>query len=116
MAALSASLLIVGCSGTPDRQQTARQAYQQGMADAQLNAERLKTSVGFIGPVRNQFVPWRENLSLAEAIVEAVYIGNGDPALIVVTRNGEENFIDPRELLRGIDYLVEPGDIVEFRW
>ena len=70
-------------------------------------------SITLSGPVRNRTIPWTEGLTVAEAIVSAEYLAASAPKSIYVTRNGGRIFVDPRQLLRGNDFLLEAGDAVE---
>jgi hypothetical protein len=73
-------------------------------------------AIYFTGDVRMNSVPWHEGLTLAEAIVQAQYIGRSDPFSITLTRNGTAYRVDVRHLLRGEDNLpLEPGDRINVR-
>lgn len=109
---------VVLCAGCVSEQEARRRqaaAYARGAAEARTAMEARMGKITFDGPVRNPQIEWREGLTLAEAIVEAVYTGTVDPAVIVVFRDNEPNFIDARELVSGVDYELESGDIVQFR-
>jgi len=67
------------------------------------------------GPVQRDAVPWREGLTLAQAIVEAVYTSPQDPVAISITRGNRIIPVDLNELLRGIDIPVELGDVIDIR-
>lgn len=83
------------------------------MRDGKLQSEVRRTSVIFSGPVKNQIVPWREGLTLSEAIVTAVYDAPQEPKTIVLSRGSDRALIDPEELLAGAVILLEPGDAIE---
>lgn len=83
---------------------------QQAMAVEQMQ----HPSVYFRGAVQRQVVSWRENLTLAEAILEAGYTNPLSPRSIRVTRGGRVYTIDIRRLMRGTENPpLEPGDLVE---
>ncbi len=83
---------------------------QQAMAVEQMQ----HPSVYFRGAVQRQVVSWRENLTLAEAILEAGYSNPLSPRSIRVTRGGRVYTIDIRRLMRGTENPpLEPGDLVE---
>ncbi len=68
------------------------------------------------GLVRNPVIPWTEELTLAQAIVQADYYGFGDPREITVIRQGVAYPVDPRRLLKGLSNgLLAPGDVVLIR-
>jgi len=64
--------------------------------------------------VMNSRVPWKEDLTVANAILTAEYLGARDPVSISVRRQGERFFVSPTRLLQGlVDPWLEPGDILE---
>ena len=68
------------------------------------------------GPVRNPVVEWNEELTLAQAIVTADYLGSRAPRNIFIHRGPEVIRVNPYRLLRGLDDLpMEPGDLIEIR-
>ena len=70
--------------------------------------------VAFLGEVRNQIVPWREGLSLAEALAEADYVGARVPLSILIFRQGKTIRVNPRRLLTGTQNpILRPGDYVQ---
>jgi hypothetical protein len=68
-----------------------------------------------IGPVQNPLIAWTEDLTLAEAIVAAGYVGTRDPREIIIVREGQPIRVDPEQLLHGEDVPLQPSDIVEIR-
>jgi|GEM_PF-2212353 len=105
-------LLLAGCISHDQARKQAQAAYQAGFREGQEAAEAKRTQVFFEGPVQRRRVFWHPDLTLAQAIVEAVYTSPKDPKSIVVTRNGTPQLVDPKNLLRGVDFLLEPGDVV----
>ena len=72
--------------------------------------------VTFQGPVRHPVIPWRPDLTLALALVEAEYVGARDPQSIVIFRGDKAILVEPRHLLSGIkDPPLLPADVVELR-
>ena len=68
------------------------------------------------GDVKNQIIPWTEDLTLSRAIVAADYQSVFDPRAIVVVRQGQVYRINPRDLLKGTDDpSLQPGDIIELQ-
>ena len=86
---------------------------QQSAAQATAQAQSQIPSVSVHGNVRNSVVPWTEDLTLAKAIVAAVYQGRNNPKMIYVIRNGQTTEVAPRELLGGNDMPLQAGDVVE---
>ena len=69
-----------------------------------------------VGNVRNPSIPWTEDLTLSRALVEADYLGAGDPGQIMVVRNGEApKMVTAKQLLSGFDLPLLAGDRVEVR-
>lgn len=111
---LSLLLLVGGCASRQDEQLKA--ALQQREQQVRTLMEQQQPAVFFQGDIRNPRVPWKEGLTLAEALVTAQYTWNWDPHRITVTRNGEVYPVDPKRLLRGQENpVLEPGDVVEVR-
>lgn len=76
----------------------------------------LSHAVGVSGPVKQRIVDWEPGLKLAEAIVAADYLGDGDPREIVVHRQGQAYFVNVRKLMRGLENpAMEAGDVIEIR-
>ncbi|MCS7089285.1 MAG: hypothetical protein RMN51_05995 [Verrucomicrobiota bacterium] len=71
--------------------------------------------VWMIGPVRRPVLHWRQDLTLAEAILEAEYLFEPDPRTILIRRGSIVIPIDPARLLQGEDFALLPGDQVEIR-
>ena len=112
-------ILAVGSSGCITRSQSraeAEAAYQAGQRDAYARITALqRTSVVVIGPVQKPEVQWTEGLTLAQAILAANYTGHGNPKGISLIRQGETTRIDPKDLLRGNDLPLQPGDTIMIR-
>ncbi len=107
---------VSGCKSKPDARAQAQSAFIAGQqqAFAQMQAAR-RNVIRILGNVRNPEVPWTEGLTLAQVLVAADYLSSRDPSEIVVTRQGQQYRVDPKDLLQGKDWPVEPGDTVEFR-
>lgn len=105
-----------GCTTKAKARLQAEKAYQAGLQQAAPAPPVQPSGVTVVGPVRHRFVPWREGLTLQEAIYEAVYTGFRDPRLIRLIRGAEWVDIHPNDLLRGtVNPEVEPGDVIELR-
>jgi hypothetical protein len=116
MAALLAAL-SAGCVSKSKALAQARLAYLAGQREASEHfQQQLSTrTVTFVGPVNQRVIVWNTELTLVGAILEAGYIGETDPLMVVIRRSGEEIQIDPARLLSGYDMPLQPGDIVEFQ-
>ena len=103
-----------GCTTQSKAKQQARKAYIAGQQQAQQRLQ-AQTSVTVLGPVRNQLVPWTDDLTLAKALVIADYSGKGAPREIILVRNGLAQHIDPQQLLAGNDVPLLAGDLIQLR-
>ncbi len=107
--------LVIGCVSQQQAKEDVRKAFDAGRQQGRKEAEIRLTQIIVRGPVRQPAVPWREGLTLAQAIVEAVYTAPQDPVAISITRGDRIIPVDPAELLRGVDPALELGDIVDIR-
>jgi hypothetical protein len=115
VAVLILALAASGCVSRAKEKANAQAAYIAGQQAAYANmtaAQRM--SVVVIGQVQKPEVPWRENLTLAQAIIAADYTGS-TPKEIILLRQGETIRIDPKNLLRGGDVPLQPGDTITIR-
>jgi hypothetical protein len=127
---IAAALASAGCVSKKVAAAQARAAYLAGQRDAmtqmvqqstsQVSAEQTPglaaiTNITVIGPVENPVVPWTKGLTLAQAIVIAVYHSPVDPTMIVIKRPHQEIQIEPSRLLNGGDFPLAPGDIIQFQ-
>jgi hypothetical protein len=118
---LSAAILFLalfagGCTTRSAANANARTAYIAGQRDALAGVVAAqRTSVVVNGPVQNPEIQWTDGLTLAQAIAAANYTARGTPSEIILTRHGESASISPRDLLRGADVPLEPGDVIELR-
>lgn len=111
-------ILLAGCVTKSEADARARMAYIAGQQAAmmQMQAQQARgPSVTFVGPVRNPVVKWTEDLTLLQAILDAVYTAPGDPRNILIRRNGQEFQVTPRQLLNGQDVPLQNGDVIELQ-
>ena len=127
--AMVAVLASAGCVSKKVAAAQARAAYLAGQRDAmaqivQQSASGVAepspdlaaiTNITFAGPVENPVVPWSNGLTLAKAIVAAVYHSAVDPTMIVIKRAHQEIQIEPSRLLNGGDFPLLPGDVIQFQ-
>ena len=112
-------VLLVGISGCTTKAKAkadAKAAYVAGQQQAVANMQPRPPTVSIFGQVRNQTLNWTEDLTLSKAIVLAEYLSNKNPRAILIIRNNQTMYIDPRLLIKGDhDPPLEPGDVVELR-
>lgn len=107
--------LLVAASGCVTKSQ-ARARAQAAYFAGQQQSQQQGPSVSVRGEFKLPTVPWREGLTLAEALAAAEYTGWMTPREIIVTRQGQPTSIDPNQMLRGFDNpTLEAGDMVEVR-
>lgn len=105
--------LLAGCTTKAKSRAEAQKAYNFGQAQTAALEEAKKTGIAFTGPVLNPVVPWREGITLAEAIIAARWAGMKDPTHVVVIRAGERVDLSPDESVAAAELPMEPGDQVE---
>jgi hypothetical protein len=105
-----------GCAMRSQPQTDVQAAYVAGQRDAYARiAAMQRTSIVIFGPVQNPEVQWTEGLTLAQAILAANCTDPGNPKEIILMRAGETTVIDPKDLLRGNDVPLQPGDTITLR-
>lgn len=115
---LCCGLLLAGCVSKSKADVRARAAFLAGQQQAAIMARQTQLqgpTVTVIGQVRKPLLLWTADLTLAKAVIAAEYFGQGDPAEIVIQRNGHEIKCDPKKLLAGEDIQLEPSDVIELR-
>lgn len=113
---------VSGCTSKSTARAEARAAYFAGQAEA-MQAQRTGTlpsrapgnTVAIVGPVRFPALTWTRDLTLIKTIVAAEYIPEGEPSVIVITRDGQQIPVSAAILLNGQDIPLLPGDVVELR-
>jgi hypothetical protein len=108
------ALAVAGCVTKSKAKAEAQAAFLAGQQQAMIRmSQPHQPVVTFIGPVRNPTVLWREDLTLAKAVVAAGYEGKVDPRQIMIVRNGQAIPVDPKKLLEGEDIPLVAGDLVQ---
>ncbi len=115
VAAIVLAVLAGGCVSKSKADAQARAAFMAGQQMALQQAQARGPGVTFVGPVRNTFIPWTMDLTLAKAIVAADWFGRGDPTEIILMRDGQQTQLDPKKLLEGDDIPLQPRDVVELK-
>lgn len=110
-----AAILTVGCVSKESARENSRRAFEAGLQQGRKDAEVRLTSVFIRGPVQHPTIPWRDGLTVAQAIVEAVYHARQDPQAMSITRGNRIIPVDLTVLLQGIDPPLEAGDIIDIR-
>ena len=113
---------VSGCTSKSAARAEARAAYFAGQAEA-MQAQRTGmlpsrapgNTVAIVGPVKFPALTWTRDLTLIKTIVAAEYIPEGDPSVIVITRDGQQIPVSAAILLNGQDIPMLPGDVVELR-
>jgi len=109
--------MLALASGCKSDKRPGVEGYHQLLRSQQqaLAIEQMKHPAVYVrGEVQNHVVPWREELTLAEALLEAGYKNALSPRSIRVHREGRAYNVDVRRLLRGTENpLLEPGDTIE---
>lgn len=108
-----AMLLAGGCTSRSKARAEAERAFYAGQQQGAWAEIAQKNGIIFTGPVRLHVIPWTEGLTLSQAIVAAHFLGQRDPQLIIVSNGTERAEFTPRELLDGMDFLLQSGDVVE---
>ena len=110
------ALVATGCVTKSGARREAQKTLFESQQRATMEQQQSEPVVWFRGDIRNPRVPWREELTLAEALTSAQYTWNWDPRTLTVTRKGEVFAINVKRLLRGQDNpVLEPGDIIDVR-
>ncbi len=110
------AVLLAGCTTKSKARVQANEAFVAGQKQALKETQPQQPVVTILGQVRNHAVPWKEGLTLAQALDAAHYTGFTDPRLFVLRRGPEQIVIQVNDLLRGrVNPELEAGDIVEVR-
>lgn len=113
--------LPIGCTTKKSAQRDQRAAFAAGRHTARLESQQTQAAenappvITFSGAVRNAAIPWREELSLSQAIVEAGHGSRRNPRAIFVHRGSDVFQVPAWRLMHGEDFQVEPGDHIEIR-
>lgn len=107
---------LVGCTTKSKARAQAQSAFIAGKTAAEERARQAQRMVFVRGVVRNPTIPWKEGLTLADAILAAGWRGQRDPRRVLVTREGQTVPVDMRTLLRGEDnFELLAGDTLELQ-
>jgi hypothetical protein len=110
------AVVLTGCVTKATADARARDAYLAGQRDGMAKMQQQQApTVSLMGAVRHSSMPWAPDLTLAKAIVEADYSGEGDPKEILLVRNFRAIQIDLKRLLAGEEIPLQPGDIVQIK-
>jgi len=116
---LAALFLGAGCVSKTQAKRQAQEAYMAGqnqaLTAAVANANKTVTpTITIHGPVANEVIPWVDDLTLAQALLQADYQAPTNPKRITITRNqGEIVQVNMRSFLNGNDIPLQPGDRID---
>jgi len=114
--AVALAAVAAGCITRSAARAQANEAFLAGQrSEARTEEQKAQPMVTVRGDVQHSQIPWTEELTLARAIVAAGLNGLINPTAFEVIRKGEASRIDARRLLRGEDFSLEAGDVIEIR-
>jgi hypothetical protein len=109
-------LFATGCITKSAADKRAHDAFLAGQQQTiQIQAAPTGDNIQVMGNVKNSTVEWVDGMSLSQAIVAAEYQDDRDPIEILIFRRGQVINVNPKDLLRGRDHLLEPGDRIQLR-
>ena len=110
---VAAAVALAGCVSKKAAQREAQSSF---LAGQQQGASQQTPVVLVRGEVRRPVIPFREGMTLAEAVADSDYHGLREPRTLVLTRQGSSVVINVRQLLQGRDNIeLQPGDVIELR-
>ena len=113
---IALALVATGCVTKSGARREAQRTLFESQQREAMEQQQREPAVWFRGDIRNARVPWREDLTLVEALDSAQYTRDQNPHTLTVTRQGEVFKVNVRRLLRGQDNpVLEPGDIIDVR-
>src|SRR5215469_2735914 len=110
--AILALVFVAGCVTKATADAQAKAAFVAGEKAAYQTMQSSTTAIIILGNVQKHQVPWVEGLTLGQALSAANYTGAHDPTDIIIRRNSIQTEIDPKQLLRGRDVPLHPGDVI----
>ena len=113
--ALLVATSFCGCVTKSQARAQAQAAYLAGQNDALAKLAGQGQGIVIVGPVEHPNVPWVEGMTLSQAIATANYTSIHNPKTIIITRQGEEARVNPKDLLNGHVVPLEPGDTITIR-
>jgi hypothetical protein len=108
--AMAGLVLLCGCASQTRRQAEIDAAFQAGQEAAyELMGQSGIPVVRMVGPFQRGVILWRNDLTLAEAFLEAGYQLEKAPSQILVHRGRNVQPVNASRLLTGNDVLLDPG-------
>ena len=108
------ALVATSCVTKSGARREAQKTLFENQQREAMEQQQREPAVWFRGDIRNARVPWREDLTLVEALDAAQYTQRQDPHTLTVTRKGEVFKVNVHRLLRGQDNpVLEPDDIID---
>ena len=113
--ALASLAFGTGCSNKGKKKTILeRNAASVAREESLILQESQGPTVYVRGAVQRPIIPWRENMTLADALLDAGYNSAATPRAIRIRRADEIYEVNIRLLLRDRDNpLIEPRDLIE---
>lgn len=110
---LAVTFPLPSCTTRSNSRRQADAAFRAGQQRALVDVATRQNGITFVGPVVNAVVPWRQGLTLGQAVAAAGWNAQSEPRLIIFARGEETAELTPAQLLQAAAFPVEPGDRVE---
>jgi len=112
---LAVCVPLAGCVTKATAEAQARAAFLAGQQSERVHELSQAPSINLLGPVQSPRIPWHQDLTLAQALIEAQYLPKTDPSLIVILRQGKAILVTPKQLLGGEDIPLQSGDVIDIK-
>ena len=109
------SMWLTGCASEETLRAREEAAFQAGQVQALTRQQTPAVTV--LGNVARSRIEWTDGLTLVRALIQAEWLGGGDPRVIVLRRPEATFNIAPGELFRAQEEgpVLRPGDVIELR-
>ena len=107
--------LTAGCVSKSTADARARAAFQAGRQQGEQAMAPKGPMVVVNGNVQAHEIPWVDGMTLIQVLLQAHYLGEGDPTHITITRAGEVIPVDPKQVLQGQDQPLQQGDVIDLQ-
>lgn len=107
--------LASGCVSKATADARAKAAFMAGRQQALSSPTPAPQGpvVQVNGNVQNHQIPWFQGLGLIQTLLQAHYLGQGDPTQVSIEREGETIPVDVRQVMQGQDVPLQQDDIIE---
>jgi len=104
---------MTGCASGEHKPSKAQTQFAAGQEEAFALLQRSGIYVvRMVGPFQRPVVLWREEMTLAQAILDAGFLGQDAPTQILIQHGLIMERIAPARLLQGEDVPIQPGDVI----